>query len=137
MTLQQPELCLPLLHAMQPQDLVNLTLHPEYEKIMKPRLLQVCASSSMFFSTFYTYSPRLTCNPTLQLNLEPLHLRFNLRSHLAVPLQWRDSVPLVMQQLLDGIPLAEAAADTSSSSSALSGSNAATELAGEGGEMGP
>ena len=40
-TLQQPELCLPLLHAMQPQDLVNLTLHPEYEKIMKPRLLQV------------------------------------------------------------------------------------------------
>ncbi len=136
MTLQQPELCLPLLHAMQPQDLVNLTLHPEYEKIMKPRLLQVCAPSSMFFSIFYTYAPRHTCNPTLQLNLAPLHLRFNLRSHLAVPLQWRDSVPLAMQQLLDGIPLAEAAADTSSSSSALSGSNAATE-AGEGGEMGP
>ncbi len=135
-TLQQPELCLPLLHAMQPQDLVNLTLHSEYEKIMKPRLLQVCASSSMFSSIFYTYAPRHTCNPTLQLNLEPLHLSLNLRSDLAVSLQWRDSVPLAMQQLLDGIPLAEAAADTSSSSSAVSVSNAATE-AGEGGEMGP
>jgi hypothetical protein len=26
---------------MQPQDLVALTQHPEFEKIMKPRLLQV------------------------------------------------------------------------------------------------
>jgi len=85
-TLQQPELCVPLLHAMQPQDLVSLTQHSDFDKVMKPRLLQVL-------------SPRETTS-----NI------FAPSSHCVPPSQWRDSLPLAMQQLLDGTPLTEAGA---------------------------
>jgi hypothetical protein len=57
-TLQQPELCLPLLHAMQPQDLANLTRHPEFEKIMKPRLLQVPPVALHVFSLCLCHAPQ-------------------------------------------------------------------------------
>jgi hypothetical protein len=56
-TLQQPELCLPLLHAMQPQDLVNLTRHPEFDKIMKPRLQQVLSTVPMPLNHYLPHNP--------------------------------------------------------------------------------
>ena len=68
-TLQQPELCVPLLHAMQPQDLVSLTQHSDFDKVMKPRLLQVL-------------SPRETSNIFAPCAKHPLPL--SLRAPVAV-----------------------------------------------------
>jgi hypothetical protein len=102
-TLQQPELCLPLLHAMQPQDLANLTLHPEFEKIMKPRLQQVAPVVLRVLSLLNSASESSGHTLTPPLSPPPLTLALS-------PTQWHDSLPVPMQQLLDGVPLAAAEA---------------------------